>query len=68
MRTVTLIPSHVGVAAGRWGDREVGILTLAGSGSNSHLLLEVVLDPAMMGQLEAAVSEARLELRRAKAA
>lgn len=63
MRTVTLIPSHLGVAVGEVNHRAVGVLTLVGSGDMAEIIVEVMIDPAAMGALEAGISETRQTLR-----
>lgn len=68
MRTITLIPSHLGVSPGRAMDRDVGILTLVGAGELADVQLEVILDPASLAALEAGVSDTRDELRRSTSA
>lgn len=62
VRTLTLTPSHLSLSIVEHHDRQVGMLTLAGSGQFADIVLEVVLDLPTLGSLEAAAGEARQKL------
>lgn len=63
MRTIRVYPNRVQVGTCEHGSRTVPCLRLAGGGDFADVGIEVVLDMATLGQLEAEVSALRDEVR-----
>ena len=62
MQTVQVIPSSIGTGVAEFGDREIGVLRIACGGQLSHVGLDVLLDLADLGALEAEISALRERL------
>lgn len=63
VRTIRLFPSRVSVGVADHGARQVPCLRLVGGGDFAGVAIEVLLDRAALGQLEAELSALRDELR-----
>jgi hypothetical protein len=62
VESLLLVPSHISVGTTEFGARTVGCLRVMGSGSTAHIGLELPIDLAALGDLEAAIGQARSEL------
>lgn len=62
MEAFTLIPSRIGVGTHQHGARKVGLLRVVGSGSTAHIGIDMLIDLAALGELEAALGELRTKL------
>lgn len=67
MRTLSLAPAQVAINIVSRGDRQLGMLTVVGSGETAETIIELVFDAAGLAALEATVGEARSKLRHADA-